>query len=180
MMTKMGGILTAVLVLVGSLDSASGFEVKPVTIGGVDYRVESILSGPDAEIVALLKAIDVKTSAEVWRVQLYQGTSQPKWAGGLKNPKVVSLVGFAKGLVAKTDDGATFFIDPETRKAELVRDMRQTEAKCPVHHRPWEGVLVPIHYGLAHQPLGGRNVIEGGCCVMPEKSAIRDSCPDCR
>jgi hypothetical protein len=180
MMAKIGWILTAVLVLIGSNGFASGVEVKPLKIGGIEYQVESILSGSDAEIEASLKAIDLKNSVEVWRVRLYHGTSRPDWAGGTKNPKVVSLDGFAKGIVAKTDDGATFLIDLETRKAELVRDMRRTEARCPVHHRLWEGVLVPIHYGLVRQPLAGRKVIQGGCCVMPEKSAIVDFCPDCR
>jgi hypothetical protein len=182
--------LVVFVVLVGSKGLAEGVDIEPLVIGGSEYRAENVQVKTDSPLEAWVKAVDLQSSAEVWRVRLYEGTSRPAWVGGVKNPKVVSLAAFAHGLIAKTDDGATFFVDSTSHKAELVRDLRRNEATCPVHHRPLVGVFAPIHYGLVRAnslPVDQREKypqadrpIEGGCCVMPEKTAIVTYCPDCR
>jgi hypothetical protein len=187
MATNLRWVLVVIGVLVGSKGIAGGVDVEPLVLAGIEYRVDQVQDGPDAPLKASLRAIDRQTSAELWRVRLYEGTSRESWLGGSKNPRVVGLSAFATGIVAKVDDGATFYVDIASRKAEIVRDMRPKETTCGIHHRPLVGFLAPIHYGLcrpipAPQQTGSKAplVIEGGCCVMPEKTAIVAVCPDCR
>ena len=189
MTTNFRGVAAMVMVLAGPAAFAGVDAPGPITLGKVEYRVEHEQDGPEAPLKATVKAIDARSDTVLWRVMLYEGTSRDGWMKGVKNPRVVGLARFAEGLVASTDDGATFFIDPTARKSSLVRDMRHQPGDCSVHHRPKVGLVVPIHYGLGtlRRPSaegdgsssGFDRPIEGGCCVMPEKAAILSYCAEC-
>ena len=99
----------AIIVAPALAKRAAPAPVAPVTVGEVEYSV------PVSEM-GFVVATEVKTRKELWRVRVYEVPIDPKLEADVQHVFIQSLTHESGVLIVTNERGASFTLDPATRK----------------------------------------------------------------